>query len=179
MDVKTTFLNGELEEEVYMEQPEGFLTLEQENKVCKLVKSLYGLKQTPKQWHKKFDYAMLESSFKINECDKCVYTKDTTHGYVILCLYVDDMLIIGSDDKIIRSTKDMLKSKFDMKDIGLRDVILVVKITRTQIGLVLRQTHYVEKILEKFNQGDISIARTPIDTSQHLSKNREDNVAQV
>lgn len=179
MDVKTAFLNGDLEEEIYMEQPEGFVAPGQENKVCKLVKSLYGLKQAPKQWHQKFDQAMLGSGFKINECDKCVYTKDTTHGYVILCLYVDDMLIIGSDDKIIKSTKDMLKSKFDMKDMGLADVILGVKITRTQNGLVLSQTHYVDKILEKFNQGDTSIARTPIDTSQHLSKNRGDSVAQV
>lgn len=141
--------------------------------------NLLSPKQAPKQWHQKFDQAMLGSGFKINECDKCVYTKDTTHGYVILCLYVDDMLIIGSDDKIIRSTKDMLKSKFDMKDMGLADVILGVKITRTQNGLVLSQTHYVDKILEKFNQGDTSIARTPIDTSQHLSKNRGDSVAQV
>ncbi|KAI3692025.1 hypothetical protein L6452_31831 [Arctium lappa] len=162
-----------------MEQPEGFVALGQENKVCKLIKSLYGLKQTPKQWHQKFYQAMLESGFKTSECDKCVYMKDTTHGYVILCLYVDDMLIVGSDDKMIRSTKDMLKSKFDMKDIGLADVILGVKITRTQNGLVLNQTHYVEKILEKLNEGDTSIARTPIDTSQHLSKNRGDSVAQV
>lgn len=85
MDVKTAFLNGDLEEEIYMEQPEGFVAPGQESKVCKLVKSLYGLKQAPKQWHQKFDQAMLGSGFKINECDKCVYTKDTTHGYVILC----------------------------------------------------------------------------------------------
>ncbi|KAI3758100.1 hypothetical protein L6452_05648 [Arctium lappa] len=109
----------DLEEEIYMEQPEGFVAPGQENKVCKFIKSLYGLKQALKQWHQKFDQAMLESGFKINEYDKCVYMKDTTHGYVILCLYVDDMLIIGSDDKMIRSTKDMLKSKFDMKDLGL------------------------------------------------------------
>ncbi|KAJ9561442.1 hypothetical protein OSB04_006602 [Centaurea solstitialis] len=179
MDVKTGFLNGELDEEIYMEQPEGFVVKGKENKVCKLVKSLYGLKQAQKQWHQKFDQAMLESGFKISECDKCVYMKDTAHGYVILCLYVDDMLIIGSDDKMIRSTKDMLKSKFDMKDMDLADVILGIKITRTQNGLVLSQIHYVDKILEKFNQGDTGIARTPIDTSQHLSKNRGDNVAQV
>ena len=179
MDVKTVFLNGELEEEIYMEQPEGFVASGQENKVCKLVKSLYGLKQAPKQWHQKFDQAMLESGFKINECDKCVYVKSTTHGYVILCLYVDDMLIIGSNDKMIRSTKDMLKSRFDMKDMGLADVILGIKIARTQNGLILSQTHYVDKILEKFANGDTSIARTPIDTSQHLSKNRGDSVAQV
>ena len=179
MDVKTAFLNGELEEEIYMEQPEGFSAPGQEGKVCKLVKSLYGLKQAPKQWHQKFDQVMLNSGFKINECDKCVYVKDTSKGYVILCLYVDDMLIIGSDDKMIRSTKDMLKARFDMKDMGLADVILGVKIIRTQTGLVLSQSHYVDKILEKFNPGDTSVAQTPIDTSQHLSKNRGESVAQL
>ncbi|GJV68588.1 retrovirus-related pol polyprotein from transposon TNT 1-94 [Tanacetum coccineum] len=124
MDVKTAFLNGDLEEEIYMNQPEGFIAPGQEGKVCRLVKSLYGLKQAPKQWHQKFDHTMLESGFKINECDKCVYVKDTSAGYVILCLYVDDMLIVGSNDKIIRSTKDMLKSKFDMKDMGLADEVI-------------------------------------------------------
>ena len=144
MDVKTAFLNGDLEEEIYMNQPEGFIAPGQEGKVCRLVKSLYGLKQAPKQWHQKFDHTMLESGFKINECEKCVYVKDTSAGYMILCLYVDDMLIVGSNDKMIKSTKDMLKSKFDMKDMGLADVILGIKIIRTQNGLVLSQAHYVD-----------------------------------
>ncbi|GJU61096.1 retrotransposon protein, putative, ty1-copia subclass [Tanacetum coccineum] len=179
MDVKTAFLNGDLEEEIYMNEPEGFVAPGQEGKVCRLVKSLYGLKQAPKQWHQKFDHTMLESGFKINECDKCVYVKDTSAGYVILCLYVDDMLIVGSNDKIIRSTKDMLKSKFDMKDMGLADVILGIKIIRTQNGLVLSQAHYVDKILNTHNAGDSGQARTPIDTSLHLSKNRGLGVAQL
>ncbi|KAD2393091.1 hypothetical protein E3N88_40068 [Mikania micrantha] len=72
MDVKTAFLNGDLEEEIYMEQPEGFSAPGQEGKVCKLVKSLYGLKQAPKQWHQKFDQVMLNNGFKIIECDMCV-----------------------------------------------------------------------------------------------------------
>ncbi|RVW52240.1 Retrovirus-related Pol polyprotein from transposon TNT 1-94 [Vitis vinifera] len=114
MDVKTAFLNGDLDEEIYMEQPEGFSAPGQEKKVCKLVKSLYGLKQAPKQWHEKFDNVMLSHGFKINECDKCVYVKDTEHGYVIVCLYVDDMLIVGSDDKMITSTKNMLNSRPDI-----------------------------------------------------------------
>ncbi|KAJ9538733.1 hypothetical protein OSB04_031466 [Centaurea solstitialis] len=78
-----------------MEQPEGFVDQIKENRVYKLVKSLYGLKQAPKQWHQKFDQAMLENVSVIS-------VKDTTHGYVILCLYVDDMLIIGGDNKMIR-----------------------------------------------------------------------------
>ncbi|KAD4585972.1 hypothetical protein E3N88_23573 [Mikania micrantha] len=179
MDVKTAFLNGDLEKEIYMEQPEGFSAPGQEGKVCKLVKSLYGLKQAPKQWHQKFDQVMINNGFKINECDKCVYVKNTMRGYVILCLYVYDMLIVGSDDKMIKSTKDMLKARFDMKDMGLADVILGIKINRTQHGLVLSQSHYVNKILEKFNEGDTSVAQTPVDTTQHLSKNRGEGVAQL
>ncbi|KAI3747904.1 hypothetical protein L6452_10634 [Arctium lappa] len=94
-------------------------------------------------------------------------------------LYLSKIRGVTFDDKMIKSTKDMLKSKFDMKDLGLTDVILGIKITRTQNGMVLNQTHYVDKILEKFNEGDTSIARTPIDTSQHLSKNRGESVEQV
>ena len=69
MDMKTAFLNGDLDEEIYMKQPEGFIAPGQEKKVCKLVKSLYGLKQAPKQWHKKFDDTMSANGFKINECE--------------------------------------------------------------------------------------------------------------
>ena len=179
MDVKTAFLNGDLDEEIYMEQPEGFVALGQEKKVCKLVKSLYGLKQAPKQWHQKFDSVVLANGFKINECDKCIYVKNTVNGYVILCLYVDDMLIVGSDDEMIKSTKAMLSTKFDMKDMGLADVILGVKILRTSDGLVLSQSHYVDKILDKFSNDDSGVVRTPIDVNLHMSKNRGENVSQL
>ena len=94
MDVKKVFLNGDLDEEIYIEQLEGFSALGQEKKICKLVKSLYGLKQAPKQWQEKFGNVMMSHDFKINECDKCVYIKNIEHGYVIVCLYVDDMLIV-------------------------------------------------------------------------------------
>uniref|UniRef100_A0A2N9EK44 Integrase catalytic domain-containing protein n=1 Tax=Fagus sylvatica TaxID=28930 RepID=A0A2N9EK44_FAGSY len=105
--------------EIYMEQPEGFIVPGKEKKVCRLVKSLYGLKQAPKQWHEKFDNAMMSNEFRINECDKCVYIKNTISGYVIVCLYVDDMLIMGSNNDIIKATKRMLNSKFDMKDLDI------------------------------------------------------------
>ena len=130
MDVKTTFLNGELDEEIYMKQPEGFVVQGQENKVCKLVKSLYGLKQAPKQWHEKFDHTMLSLGFKINECDKCVYIKKYTNSCVFVCLYVDDMIIMGTSKDVIMSTKKILNSIFDMKDLGLADVILGVQIKK-------------------------------------------------
>lgn len=179
MDVKTAFLNGDLDEEVYMQQPEGFIVEGQEHKVCKLVKSLYGLKQAPKQWHEKFDNVMLSNDFKINEADKCVYVKSTDKGYVIVCLYVDDMLICGSNEYIIKSTKNMLTKWFDMKDLGLADVILGIKVSRVSGGYVLSQSHYVEKILEKFSKGDNGIVKTPMDLSVHLSKNKGEGIHQL
>ena len=122
---------------------------------------------------------MMSHDVKINECDKCVYVKDTELGYVIVCLYVDDMLIIGSDDKMITSTKSMFNSRFDIKDMGLADVILGIKNKRTSYGLILSQSHYVDNILGKFNKDDFSIARIPIDVTLHFSKNKGKSVSQV
>ena len=90
----------------------------QESKVCKLTKSLYGLKQAPKQWHEKFDSCMLENDYKTNECDKCIYYKTCGNAHVIISLYVDDLLIFGSNLHIINETKYTLNSHFDIKDLG-------------------------------------------------------------
>uniref|UniRef100_A0A2N9EQN5 Integrase catalytic domain-containing protein n=1 Tax=Fagus sylvatica TaxID=28930 RepID=A0A2N9EQN5_FAGSY len=158
---------------------EGFIVPRKEKKVCRLVKSLYGLKQAPKQWHEKFDNAMMSNGFRINECDKCVYVKNTTSGYVIVCLYVDDMLIMGSNNDIIKATKRMLNSKFDMKDLGVADVILGIKITRTSDGLVLSQSHYIKKVLEKFGRYDDSPVKTPVDVNLHLTKNKGNGISQL
>ena len=122
---------------------------------------------------------MMSHGLKINECYKCVYVKDTKLGYVIVCLYVDDMLIVGSDDKMIAFTKNMLNSRYDMKDMGLADVILGIKIKRTSEGLILSQSHYVDNILGKFDKDNSSIARTPVDVTLHLSKNKKESVSQV
>ena len=124
MDVKTAFLNGDLDEEIYMEQPEGFVLLGNEKKVCKLVKSLYGLKQAPKQWHEKFDNAILSHGFKHNNADKCIYSKFTNSFGVIICLYVDDLLIFGTNMQGVNDTKKYLTSQFKMKDLGEVNTIL-------------------------------------------------------
>ena len=117
--------------------------------------------------------------FKINECDKCVYVKDIENGYVILCMYVDDILIIGSNDKMVKSTKAILSTRFDVKDMGFADVILGVKILRTSDGLVLSQTYYVDKILNKFSKDDSGVTRTPLDVNLHMSKNKGESVFQL
>jgi hypothetical protein len=112
MDVKTTFLNGELDEEIYMEQPAGFVENGQEGMVCKLLKSLYGLKQAPKQCHEKFDRTLTSVDFVVNEADKCVYCRYGGGEGVILCLYVDDILILGTSLDMIKEIKDFLSNNF-------------------------------------------------------------------
>ncbi|GKB46814.1 zinc finger, CCHC-type containing protein [Tanacetum coccineum] len=148
MDVKTTFLNAYLDEEVYMNQPQGFIMTGNENKVCKLIKSLYGLKQAPKQWHQKFDEVVLSNGYLLNQADKCVYSKfDETGKGVIICLYVDDMLIFGTNQVQVDLTKEFLSSRFSMKDIREADVILGIRIKHESNGIAISQSHYIEKAI--------------------------------
>ena len=97
MDVKFAFLNGELDEEIYMDQPLDFELKGQERKVCKLKRSIYGLKQASRQWNLKFHQAMLKDGFTIMEEDRCVYIKCSNNHFIILSLYVDDILIVEND----------------------------------------------------------------------------------
>jgi hypothetical protein len=179
MDVKTAFLNGDLDEEVYMEQPEGFIMHEHEKKLCKLVKSLYGLKQAPKQWHEKFGYVILSHGFKHNNADKCIYSKFTDCYGVIICLYVDDMLIFGTNMEGISETKKYLISKFKMKDLKEVDTILGIKVKKHSGGYALCQTHYIEKILLKFQYLRIKEVTTLYDSSVKLTENSGRAVAQL
>ena len=137
MDVKTAFLNGELEEEIYMDQPDGFVVKGEERKVCKLLKSLYGLKQAPKQWHEQFDRTLTSVGVVVNEADKCVYYHHGGGEGVILCLYVDDILIFGTNMKVIHEVKSFLSKSFDMKDLGEADVILNIKLINDEIRITL------------------------------------------
>ena len=132
IDVKTVFLYGELEEEIYMEQPDGFVVPGEENKVCRLIKSLYGLKQAPKQWHEKFDTTLTSAGFSVNEVDKCVYYRYGGGEGVILCLYVDDILIFGTSTTVIDEIKSFLSWCFDMKNLGPVDVILNIKLIKKE-----------------------------------------------
>jgi hypothetical protein len=173
MNVKTTFLNGELEEEIYMDQPDGFIANDQEGKVCKLLKSLYGLKQAPKQWHEKFDKTLTSAGFVVNEADSCVYYRYGGDEGVILCLYVDDILIFGSSLRVIEEVKNFLSSNFEMKDLGEADVILNIKLLREgDGGVTLLQSHYMENVLNRFGFSDCQPAPTPYDPSVLLRKNQ-------
>ena len=119
LDMKTAFLHGDLEEKIYMDQPEEFEEARKKHMVCRLKKSLCELKHAPKQWYKKFDSFMVGHGYTKTDADHCVYVK-TFPGdkFIILLLYVDDMLIVGQDAKMIGDLKKELSKSFDMKDLG-------------------------------------------------------------
>ncbi|KAJ9566572.1 hypothetical protein OSB04_002538 [Centaurea solstitialis] len=179
MDVKAAFLNGYLNEEVYMEQPEGFVMFGQENMVCKLVKSLYGLKQAPKRWHERFDTTVTSFGFKHNGANRCIYSKCTKESTVVICVYVDDMLIIGTSLVGILETKNYISSNFKMKDLGEVDTILGIKVRRSESEISLSQSHYIEKILTKFQHLNIKEFNTPFDSCVKLEKYSGRAVAQL
>jgi hypothetical protein len=104
-DVKTTFLNGELDKEIYMDQPAGFLAKGQESKFCKLKRSIYGLKQSSRQWYLRFYRAVLSIGSTMIEEDHCVYLKRSKGSFIIFSLYVNDILLVSNDTVMIVATK--------------------------------------------------------------------------
>jgi hypothetical protein len=130
LDGNTAFLHGELEEEIYMDQPEGFMVHGKENFVCKLKKSLYGLKKSPRQWYKRFDSFMISNGFKKSRYDRCVYIKFVNGSPIYLLLYVDDMLIAAKSKKEIATLMAQLSSEFEMKDLRAARKILGMEIGR-------------------------------------------------
>ena len=165
--MKTAFLYGDLEEEVYVVQLEGFEVKGKEHMVCRLKKSLYGLKQAPRQWYKKFDSFMVGHEYTKINANHCVYVKKFPDvKFLILLLYVDDMLIVGQDASMIGDLKKDLFKAFDMKDLGPARQILGMEIARW-----LSQEKYVERILERFNMKHAKPVGTPLGGHFKLSKN--------
>ena len=172
MDVKTAFLNGELDEEIYMEQPTGFVEEGNEHKVCKLLKSIYGLKQSSRQWYFRFQEVVLSNGFTMIDEDNCVYTKRSKGKFVIMSLYVDDILIAGNDKDFVMDVKAWLSSSFEMKDMGEAAYILGVKISRDRSKrlLSLSQETYIKKVLERFGMQNCKSIDTPVCKGDTLSQ---------
>lgn len=147
LNVKTAFLNGTLEEEVYMEQPAGFIVKGKEDLIFLLKKSLYGLKHSPRQWNKRFDGFMKEQGFRRSPYDQCVYISGAEmFTRVYLLLYVDDMLVVSKDMGVIKELKARMTSEFEMKDFGVATRILGMDIIRDRKAGIpkLSQGKYLE-----------------------------------
>ena len=128
MDVKTAFLNGDLEEDVYMDQQIGFIKEGKEYMVCKLKKSIYELKQASKQWYLKFSDTITSFGFKENIVDRCIYLKVSGSKFIFLILYVDDILLATNDVGLLSETKKFLSNSFEMKDMGEAYYVIGIEI---------------------------------------------------
>jgi hypothetical protein len=173
LDVKTTFLHGDLEEEIYMQQPQGYEVKGKENLFYRLKKSLYGLKQAPRQWYLKFDRFMTEQGYSRCHSDHCVYFKRLENGsFIIFLLYVDDMLVAGSNMQDINVLKKKLANSFAMKDLGAAKKIIGMRITRDRKNckLTLSQGEYIEKVLERFRMQNEKPISTPLASHFKLTK---------
>ncbi|KAH9697780.1 Integrase catalytic domain-containing protein [Citrus sinensis] len=173
MDVKTTFLHGKLEVEILMTQPEGFEVKEEEDYVCHLNKSLYGLKESPRQWYKRFDEFMISNGYLRSKYVSCVYFgSSSSGGAVYLMLYVDGMLLASKDMSEIKKLKDLLNAEFEMKDLGCAKTILGMDIIRDRaVGtLFVSQERYILKVLDRFDILDAKSVQTPLGSQFKLSK---------
>ena len=164
MDVKTAFLNGNLEEEIYMDQPEGFSVKGKEHMVCKLKKSIYGFKHASRQWYLKFNDTITSFGFQENTVDRCIYMKVSGSKFIFLVLYVDDIFLATNDLGLLHQTKKYLSQNFEMKDMGEATYVIGIEIfrDRSQGLLGLSQKTYINKILERFNMEKCSAGVVPI-----------------
>jgi hypothetical protein len=150
MDVKSSFLHGDLQEEIYMEQPPSYVQNDS-TLVCHLNKSLYGLKKASQAWYAKMNNFLIATRFSRCHSDPNVYTKKLGSHLIILVLYVDDLMFTGSDSKLLNHVKSNLKKKFEMIDLGFFNYFLGLQVLQTNEGIFLSQSKYACDLLHHFH----------------------------
>jgi hypothetical protein len=171
MDIKTAFLNDNIEDELYMVQPEGFVDPKDANKVCKLQRSIYGLKKASRSWNLHFDEVIKGFGFVQNTEESCIYKKMSGSSVSFLVLYVDDILLIGNDVQMLNSVKEYLNNNFSMKDMGEAAYVLGIKIYRDRSRrlLALSQSAYLDKVLKRFRMENSKNGNLPVMKGVSLS----------
>jgi hypothetical protein len=161
MDVKTVFLNGEVEQEVYIEQLEGFVIHGKESHVCKLKKALYGLKQALRAWYGRIGSFLQSLGFSKSIADPNLYIKIVKNHSVILVLYVDNLFLTG-EEHLIAQTKRELSTEFEMKDFGLMHYFLGLEVCHKPSEIFLSQSRYAVDVLRRFGMMDCKSMTTPM-----------------
>ncbi|KAG7594090.1 Retrotransposon gag domain [Arabidopsis thaliana x Arabidopsis arenosa] len=173
MDVKNAFLQGELEEQVYMKPPPGLEDYNAPGKVFKLKKAIYGLKQSPRAWYHKLSTTLLKRGFKKSEADNTLFTLPSKEGIVVILVYVDDIIISGNDKVGIQETKTFLKSVFDIKDLGELKYFLGIEVCRSKEGLFLSQRKYTLDLLSQVGKLGAKPAKTPLEDDYKANRKGE------
>ena len=169
LDIKNAFLHGDLAEEVYMEQPPGFVAQEESGLVCRLRRSLYGLKQSPRAWFGRFSSVVQEFGMLRSTAGPLVFYHHNSSGQCIyLVVYVDDIVITGSDEDGIQKLKQHIFTHFQTKDLGKLKYFLEIEIAQSSSGVVLSQRKYALDILEETGMLDCKPVDTPMDPNVKL-----------
>ncbi|GJR08094.1 ribonuclease H-like domain, reverse transcriptase, RNA-dependent DNA polymerase [Tanacetum coccineum] len=175
LDVKSAFLHGDLKEEVYVTQPEGFIQQGNSGKVYKLTKALYGLRQAPRAWNMKLDQTLKSLDFKKCNLEQAVYTKRSKTSTLIVGVYVDDLIITGTPRKEIDLFKSQMEDKFEMSDLGLLAYYLGIEVTQTGGEITIKQTGYINKILKETSMMESNDTKIPMDPGTKLVKAEDGN----
>eukprot|EP00253_Pinus_taeda_P005890 PITA_05890 len=173
MDVKSTFLNGDLEEDVYIEKPDGFILGNDPNLVCRLKKALYGLKQAPRAWYYRLDKYLHQQGFSKGSTDSNLYIKIGNNKLLILVVYVDDIIFGSHEEAMSQSFALVMQKEFEMSLLGELTYFLGLQIQQNKGGIFLYQTKYLKQILKKYGMEDAKPLCTPMVTGCSLSANDE------
>ena len=169
MDVVSAFLNGELKEEIFMQQPPGYVQSGKEDLVCKLKKSIYGLKQSPRCWNEKFCEHMRSLGFKESGADPCIFIRENERKKLeIIAVYVDELILIAETLEEIKHMKSCLSETFKMKNKGEIRYCLGVNFELDENGINLSQKQYLLRLLEKYGLSEANTVSTPMDPNVKL-----------
>ncbi|XP_068322539.1 uncharacterized mitochondrial protein AtMg00810-like [Pyrus communis] len=169
MDVKNAFLHGELEEEVFMRLPPGHPQSHEPDLMCRLHKSIYGLKQSPRAWYAKLSSVLTTVGFKRSNADSSLFVRTGTAGKLVVLVYVDDLIITGDNIDEITKLKHSLQQRFAIKDLGILRYFLGIEMATSPKGFFLSQRKYVLDLLKEANMSDAKPVNTPLDTKLKLS----------
>jgi hypothetical protein len=170
LDVKSAFLNGELEEEVYVSQPPGFERDGEEDKVLRLSKALYGLRQAPRAWNIKLDDTLLSLGFQRSPSEHAVYARSVGSEKLLLGVYVDDLIVTGTSAEAITLFKEQMKTKFSMSDLGLLSFYLGIEVHQGTEEITIKHTTYAAKLVERAGLSECNPVPVPMEPRLKLSK---------
>ncbi|GJY96187.1 retrovirus-related pol polyprotein from transposon TNT 1-94 [Tanacetum coccineum] len=170
MDVKSAFLNGMLEEDVYVEQPPGYMKAGNEKKVLKLKKALYGLKQAPRACNTRIDTYFKENGFKQCPYEHALYVKKNEGNVLFVALYVDDMIFMGNNKQLIKDFKEVMTWEFEMTNLDMMNYFLGLEVKQGESGISFSQEAYTKEILKKSKMVDCNLVSTPMELGTKLSK---------
>ena len=170
LDVKSAFLYSELKEEVYIDQPEGYIKVGEEDKVYRLKKSLYGLKQAPRAWFSRIESYFKKEGFKKSDYDHTLFFKKTENNLLVVSLYVDNLIFTGSDEILCAEFKSSMQKEFEMTDLGKMKFFLGIEVHQSEAGIHICQKKYAKEVLDRFNMKSCNSVKNPIVPGTIVSK---------